>query len=101
MTWPRSRTAREAEVERFKTQEALYRVNRDALQKDERSQLQRIKHIVGEKRRPLGDWLQEFFRNEGVTIASLATAVGTITAIVPVHPQPHIQNHRQNPRQAS
>jgi hypothetical protein len=28
----------EAEVERFKTQEALYRVTRDALQKDERSQ---------------------------------------------------------------
>jgi hypothetical protein len=44
----------EAEVERFKTQEALYKVTSDVLQKDERSQLQRIKDLVGDKTHTLG-----------------------------------------------
>ena len=72
----------ETEVKRFETQEALYRMTRDTLKRDERSQLDRIKDIFGDKRRPLGERLRELFRKEGVTIASLATAVGmTIAAI--------------------
>jgi hypothetical protein len=94
----------EAEVEHFKTQEALYRVTRDALQKDERSQFQRIKDIVGDKRSPLGERLWELLKKEGITIVSLATAVGmTIATIVLAVSRlfPHIQNYYQDPRQAS
>ena len=72
----------DAEVKRFETQESLYRATRDMLQKDERSQFGRIKDILDDKRRPLAERLRELFRKEGVTIASLATAVGmTIAAI--------------------
>jgi len=91
----------EGEVKRFETQEALYRMTRDTLKHDERSQLDRVKDIFGDKRRSLGEKLRELFKKEGVTIASLATAVGltiatialavtrTIThAVDPTPPQP-------------
>ena len=45
-------------------------------------QTERIKDIISDKRRSLGDRIKELFRKEGVTIASLAAAVGmVITAI--------------------
>ena len=72
----------EGEVERFKTQEILYKGVRGTLQRDERTQTERIKDILNDKRRPLGDRIRELFKKEGITIASLAAAVGmTITAI--------------------
>ena len=60
----------------------MYKGVRDTLQRDERTQTERIKDIISDKRRSLGDRIKELFRKEGVTIASLVTAVGmTIAAI--------------------
>lgn len=72
----------EMELKRFETQETLYRATKDTLRRDERSQLARIKELLSDKRKPLVDRLRELFRKEGITIASLATAVGmTIAAL--------------------
>ena len=72
----------EGEVERFKIQETFYKADRDTLQRELEDVTERIKDIVPDKRRSLGDRIKELFRKEGVTIASLATAVGMTIATI-------------------
>jgi hypothetical protein len=71
----------EAEVKRFEAQEIVWKNARELLEVDENNQIERIKGILS-KKVTLAERIRELFRKEGITIASILTAVGmTISSI--------------------
>lgn len=71
----------EGEIVRFDTQEIVWKNARESLEIDERNQVDRVRGIL-QKKVSLTERIRELFRKEGVTIASLLSAVGlTISTI--------------------
>ena len=69
------------QVRRFEMQEVVWKNARETLEIDERNQIDRIKGILS-KRVSLAERIRELFKKDGLTIASILTAVGmTVSAI--------------------